>query len=257
MPRPGLTYDDVAQAANTLNQQGTNPTIQNIRESLGTGSPITISKHLKTWKEAQKSGLIQPEAPAAAERKLSRRAPASVESTPETLASEDNTVQVETIEALSIDTNTPNDISNINESASMQKAPAKTFNKRERPQQAKQPQDQSKPKTQKLDSFELTAASLMGLSEDHLKIKILQLETAIAKEQSRREAAEAMARDIKDYAELLKSEVQQRITDMEQAYDRTIAELKANAEQLRKNAAEDLKYYRSALEKANVKLSQK
>jgi len=53
MPRPGITYEQVAQAASILVEQGNKPTIQRIRDELGTGSPNTIHRYLRDWKAAQ------------------------------------------------------------------------------------------------------------------------------------------------------------------------------------------------------------
>jgi DNA repair exonuclease SbcCD ATPase subunit len=50
MARLGITYDDVANAAETLMAQGKPPTIQNIRLLTNTGSSTTIAQHLKAWK---------------------------------------------------------------------------------------------------------------------------------------------------------------------------------------------------------------
>jgi len=64
MARAGVTYQDVAKAAIQINQQGKLPTVDAVREILGTGSKSTIGPLLKTWKEkqannidAQKAGL--------------------------------------------------------------------------------------------------------------------------------------------------------------------------------------------------------
>lgn len=57
MARPGITYKQVADAAQGLSETGTNPTIGAVREALGgTGSPNTIHKHLTAWKD----GNAQP-----------------------------------------------------------------------------------------------------------------------------------------------------------------------------------------------------
>jgi hypothetical protein len=53
MARPGVTYQDIANAANELKGQGKNTTIENVRSILGTGSIGTINHHLRKWKEAQ------------------------------------------------------------------------------------------------------------------------------------------------------------------------------------------------------------
>ena len=41
MPRPGVSYDDVAQSINVLQMTGLNPSIRMIREKLGKGSLVT------------------------------------------------------------------------------------------------------------------------------------------------------------------------------------------------------------------------
>lgn len=53
MARPGITYYEVANAAQELIAQGKNPTIENIRLLTGTGSSSTIAQHLKAWKNKQ------------------------------------------------------------------------------------------------------------------------------------------------------------------------------------------------------------
>lgn len=53
MGRPGITYLDVANAAQQLAARGTNPTIESIRVLLKSGSSSTIAQHLRTWKAKQ------------------------------------------------------------------------------------------------------------------------------------------------------------------------------------------------------------
>ena len=53
MARKGITYDEVALAADRLVSEGVNPTIARVREELGTGSPNTVHRHLSNWKERQ------------------------------------------------------------------------------------------------------------------------------------------------------------------------------------------------------------
>lgn len=55
MSRPGISYNDVATAAQQLSDQAKNPTIEQIRLLLGTGSSTTIAYHLRRWKEARTS----------------------------------------------------------------------------------------------------------------------------------------------------------------------------------------------------------
>jgi chromosome segregation ATPase len=53
MARDGITFEQVAAAADALVGQGKQPTIKAIREELGTGSPNTVHRHLTTWREAR------------------------------------------------------------------------------------------------------------------------------------------------------------------------------------------------------------
>lgn len=50
MSRRGITYQDVLEAVAAIEQQGMTPTIENVREFLGTGSNSTISNYLKLWR---------------------------------------------------------------------------------------------------------------------------------------------------------------------------------------------------------------
>lgn len=63
MARGGITFSDVDQAARHLQGLGRNPTVDAIREQLGTGSRTTLAEHLKRWKSLQSDGagcLPQP-----------------------------------------------------------------------------------------------------------------------------------------------------------------------------------------------------
>jgi chromosome segregation ATPase len=51
MSRPGVDYQTVKHAAVKLLSQGTAPSVQKIREVLGTGSNSTLAGHLKIWRE--------------------------------------------------------------------------------------------------------------------------------------------------------------------------------------------------------------
>lgn len=50
MARGGVTYLDVAKAAEKLKNKGIVPTIDRVREILGTGSKTTLAHNLKRWK---------------------------------------------------------------------------------------------------------------------------------------------------------------------------------------------------------------
>ena len=63
MARGGVTYTEVDETAHYLQGLGRNPTVDAIRERLGTGSRTTLAEHLKRWKSLQVNGegrLPQP-----------------------------------------------------------------------------------------------------------------------------------------------------------------------------------------------------
>ena len=53
MPRTGISYHEVATVANQLLGEGKNPTIERIRQHIGTGSSTTIARYLREWKAQQ------------------------------------------------------------------------------------------------------------------------------------------------------------------------------------------------------------
>ncbi|WP_369857991.1 DNA-binding protein [Candidatus Thalassolituus haligoni] len=50
MARAGVTYHDIAKAAEAVKTQGQEPTVDRVREHLGTGSKSTIAPLLKRWR---------------------------------------------------------------------------------------------------------------------------------------------------------------------------------------------------------------
>jgi len=65
MARTGIEEKDVFEAAHRLVEAGEVPTLQAIREKLGTGSFATISAHLKKWREQKIQESPIPEPPEA------------------------------------------------------------------------------------------------------------------------------------------------------------------------------------------------
>ncbi|MBP5981330.1 MAG: DNA-binding protein [Halomonas sp.] len=61
MARSGIQYSDVQQAIDTLLTRGDTPSVQRIREVLGTGSFTTISEHFRHWRtEREQNRDIPP-----------------------------------------------------------------------------------------------------------------------------------------------------------------------------------------------------
>lgn len=53
MGRYGVTYLDVVNAATEIQSAGQNPTVDAVRQRLGTGSKSTIAPYLKQWRNKQ------------------------------------------------------------------------------------------------------------------------------------------------------------------------------------------------------------
>jgi chromosome segregation ATPase len=64
MARPGIEFKAVERVARQLLSQGQHPSVQRVRDVLGTGSNTTIAKHLKAWQKAfsQSQSPTLPEA---------------------------------------------------------------------------------------------------------------------------------------------------------------------------------------------------
>lgn len=67
MARDGVTFEQVAQVADALVGAGQQPTIRAVREGLGgTGSPNTVHRHLRAWRDARPVAIASsPELPQA------------------------------------------------------------------------------------------------------------------------------------------------------------------------------------------------
>lgn len=62
MTRSGITYQQVAAAADAINNEGQQPTVRGVRERLGIGSLNTIHKHMATWRENRPAPAQRPNA---------------------------------------------------------------------------------------------------------------------------------------------------------------------------------------------------
>ena len=51
MARPGITQEQVFEAATALQDEGTVPTVQSVRERIGSGSYTTITPMLNAWRD--------------------------------------------------------------------------------------------------------------------------------------------------------------------------------------------------------------
>jgi colicin import membrane protein len=64
MARDGITFEQVAAAADALVGQGKQPTIKAIRDALGTGSPNTVHRHMAAWRQAGQHAVAAALVPA-------------------------------------------------------------------------------------------------------------------------------------------------------------------------------------------------
>ncbi|MBC7413560.1 MAG: DNA-binding protein [Herminiimonas sp.] len=62
MARSGITYSRVAQAATVLIDAGRTPTVDHVREVLGSGSKSTLAPLLKRWKDQHAEAVVAVEA---------------------------------------------------------------------------------------------------------------------------------------------------------------------------------------------------
>ena len=61
-PRPGVTFDEVAAAADSLANDGKPVTLEAVRDALGDVSPNLIGRHLGAWRAARSDAVEPPRA---------------------------------------------------------------------------------------------------------------------------------------------------------------------------------------------------
>lgn len=237
MARSSITYENVVNTIESLMANGEKPTILKIREALGgVGSPNTISKYLRQWKEQalksnQASVVEQTDQP--------------VESSSQT-HNTDDTKQANACD----NTSTPPPSSSTKGTPNMEQAD----------RQLSSLNDAVQSLIHNAEDISSDLLSTMSnewnviLNEKDEQIKIRKLHAALIKEQTRREAAEKVAQESKVYSETIKEQVAQRINELKDSLESEIAFLNTQIRKLKKEAEIDIDYYRNQLEKANQKL---
>jgi len=94
-------------------------------------------------------------------------------------------------------------------------------------------------------------------SEEQLVTKIRQLESILSKEEMRREVAERITLETKDYADSIKEQVSQRINELKQNMDLVVEQLKTQLREQKQNFEQDLEHYQKQLAKANEALAKR
>ncbi|ODN43807.1 DNA-binding protein [Piscirickettsia litoralis] len=225
MPRPGLTYDEITEAANRVLAAGEKPTINRVREALGgRGSSTTISRYLKDWKRQVQEGQLAEPQKVETEESTAKKEVAVPAASVEEQASVVAPVEAAAVEsAISIDEELQ-----LCFSEEEYELPAVT-NEQFRPVE--------------------TDSELEALRREHeaLKIQFRRLNSAVNKERIRRQAFEMLAREAKEYVNVIKEQVGQRILDLRMASDQTINQLKAHAREAKQESERELKFYREEL----------
>ncbi|MFZ9036289.1 MAG: DNA-binding protein [Francisellaceae bacterium] len=220
MARPGLSYEDVVAAIEKLLDNREKPSINRIREVIGSGSPTTISRYLKEWRtkamqsnkedtESNKMHTLIPETPMQMQRP---QQPAPAPARPSI------------------------DVSGIADP--MVKALVQS----------------SSQQSQEILA-DMSEEWNIVLNESNTETKVRKLYSALLKEQTRRETAEKMALDARNYADVIKDQCSQRISDLRDNLEAHIAFLNGQIRQLKRESETDLEYYRAQLVKANEALA--
>jgi septal ring factor EnvC (AmiA/AmiB activator) len=97
MARQGISTEQVYEAAGTLLEEGTPPTVQAVRERLGSGSYTTISRYLDAWRK-EHAGQAPANIPAMPEKVMG--AFQQVWATAARVAQEDTETQRQALEAM-------------------------------------------------------------------------------------------------------------------------------------------------------------
>ncbi|WP_192484000.1 MULTISPECIES: DNA-binding protein [Cysteiniphilum] len=240
MARPGISYEDILEAITKLEAQGITPSINNVRDTVGRGSPTTISKFLKQWREERATGQTAAQ-PATTHK-----------NTEDTMqpAPEENTTTAK-IQAAKIPEEKPQTKMAVSDKPSAVTSTMK----------AQDPMIQALlTSSHALSSDILSSMSdewSMILNESNPELKVRKLYAALVKEQTRRESAEQVAKEARIYAETLKEQTTQRISDLRDALEGQIAFLNGQIRQLKRESEQTLEYYRKQLEKSNNALAEK
>lgn len=278
MARIEITPSEVAAAFEKLIAQNEAPSAENIQKLLGKSTVPVIQGHIQTLIQNSNADLLSQHLPhpASAQEQApsSQRtedaplfAQAPTENSPSMLAP-----PIVQIPPSKPPTPTPNNIEekiilsprkqgpapkktspqhSLAESRHLRHGPTKQ--KQKAPQHADSPfpQDLSQ---QNFDYEATPEPPLESLSKEQLLVKVKRLESFLLKEQSRRETADRIAIETKDYADKIKEQVAQRINDLRQNMDVVVEQLKAELREQKQAFAEDLKFYQTHLNQANHKL---
>lgn len=215
MARPGLSYQDVVSAIETIEAQGEKTTISSIRKIIGSGSPTTISKFLKQWRESQQSEKPKMDKPNPNAQSETIMAPKAQQNLTSTKNKPFNEINDPVVKALM---------------TSAEHLSHELL-------------------TSLSDEWNLI------LDERDTEIKARKLYAALVKEQTRRETAEKIAKEAKAYGDAIKEQTTQRIVDLRDSLESQIAFLNGQIRQLKRESDTNLEHYRAQLERANLAIA--
>lgn len=223
MVRRSISQEDVIEAISKLEAQNIDINTNSIRKAIGRGSPVTINKFLSQWREGF------------SEVRSSREAKVS-----------QSTIQ---------------NLRKNEESESTSETRVEASSKSDRNSIVHQD-----PIIQKLlkNSYVLGNEILNTISDEwrmisnegNHELKVRKLYSALIKEQVRRESAEKVAKEARIYAETLKEQTTQRISDIRDNLKAQIIFLNSQIDQLKHEYETSLEYYREQLEKSNNVLAE-
>jgi hypothetical protein len=311
-----VTQEEVTELAKKMISEGEKPTIGRIRELLGNrGSPNTISRFLKYWREGEIHQIQEASDLFSADRseEPQKQAPLEVQLEPKSTPApvKPSVHQIEkpiVMEASSTQGKLVSEspLSSPSQASSPASASHSQPPRRDKPNHGhknqnnghshqknhhgqgggkpssphhggnghpnnhhghgnnhsnSQKREHRPPVSRPVMSFEDTvpnvyvSENLDTLTTTQLTAKVRRLESILNKEISRRERADSMARDAKEYAEAVKLQIGARINDIRQSMEMVIDSLQSQLKSLRENAEKDLRFYRDALQKANEHLA--
>ncbi len=266
MSRPAINAAEVRAAFEKLLSQGAEPTAQNIRELLQKGGVASIQKHIEGIMQESKQDLLSGIHPEADVKTTPTPPPVQAVTQAVTVEVKPALTRAPTLAvapALVVTEHTPpQPTHNHNAQQQTQKRPQFQAKKPQQ-QQRREPQSQQNNQhnhpqhhhqNQHIDYEPTPEAPLESLSAEALIIKIKRLESSLLKEQARRETAEKIALETKDYADLIKEQVAHRINDLRQNMDLVIEQLKTQLREQKQSYADDLKSYQTQINKANQEL---
>jgi len=260
MARINLNFAEVAAAFEKLLTQGEKPTAEKIQALLGKGTVPVIQKHLNHIFEQSRLDLTpadsQTSSPADGAPVQDLLSTPEEPKTTETTPANSEAIKAPAAEktAATAEANTT-DTASDKQTGEKNTAPAREGR---RPNNKRDRNDRNNNRHHRVEVEEPPVETpLEQQSEEQLVTKIRQLESILSKEEMRREVAERITLETKDYADSIKEQVSQRINELKQNMDLVVEQLKTQLREQKQNFEQDLEHYQKQLAKANEALAKR